>query len=480
MKKYSQYKLFIFIYLLLFFLLVFESFAQGGFSSASYNNQRETNFIPTPEKVVVEEYFNYHQHQIALPKKGENLAMELKWSNAQTNPIINESILQIGFATPKISNDLSQIPPLNLTLIVDRSGSMADANKMDKAKEALKTFVKKLRKSDLLSIVEFSSDAKVLIPAQSLENLELFEKAIASLYPSGGTNIEAGLNLGYQEVLKNYHPDKTNRVILITDGQSNIGTIDPEKITQNTAEQNYIKNINLSAIGVGVDYNSELLRSLVKSGRGQIHFVANDGDIKKILIDEIGSLLAPVCRNIQLTIQFDENLKLKTFYGYNPNYEKNKITLFLEDMNADLTQIVLAHFAIQDIPKNQKMDVEVKLSYFDIQMKKQIERQEKITLNFSSSIQTDYAESYQAQKESKKTWQFIENEDIKKNYAIAFMAQNIQTIAKLYVDKQLKEAEKLVKQSILQIKTAFPNLQDQDIQKVLTMLEKYEGILAKE
>jgi hypothetical protein len=146
-------------------------------------------------------------------------------------------------------------------------------------------------------------------------------------------------------------------------------------------------------------------------------------------------------------------------------------------MNADLTQIVLAHFAIQDISKNKKLGVEVKLSYFDIQKKIQVERMEKIVLNYSSTIGANYTEGYQSQKESKETWQFIENEDIKKNYAIAYMAQNIRTMAKLYADKQLKEAEKLVKQSISQIKIAFPNQQDQDIQKVLTMLEKYEAIL---
>src|SRR5262249_13099923 len=274
--------------LLLLFAMTAGALAQQGASSAAAARARylsEMGSLPASREVAVEEFVNYHHHQIGSPKSDEAVALDVRWGNDQAPGPGQEAVLQIGFSTA-LATDRQQLRPVNLALVIDKSGSMADADKISRVKSALLALVSRLRDTDTLSIVVFDTDAQVLLPARSLTDRGYIKQLIMDIVPGGSTNIHAGLMLGYSEVRKNYQENATNRVILLTDGIANRGETDPEKIARDSQRFND-QGIDLSTIGVGLDLNKDLLRELAKSGRGLFHFVADTEDIEKVFIKEL-------------------------------------------------------------------------------------------------------------------------------------------------------------------------------------------------
>src|SRR5215213_2577635 len=122
--------------------------AQDGVSTAAAARTRylsEMGLIPASRSVAVEEFVNYHRHQIGRPKAGEAVALDVRWGNDRVAASDPEAVLQIGFSTA-LASDRQQLPPVNLALVIDKSGSMADADKLSKVKESLLTLVNQLRR----------------------------------------------------------------------------------------------------------------------------------------------------------------------------------------------------------------------------------------------------------------------------------------------------------------------------------------------
>ena len=128
-----------------------------------------TAVFKIPEEIAVEEFVNYHKHRLPLPKSGQAVAMDTRWGNAEISRSQREAVLQIGFTTAEV-NERTDLRPLNLVLVIDKSGSMADDDKMSRVKESLRTMLTKLRPEDIISIVAFDSSAQVLYPARSIGN----------------------------------------------------------------------------------------------------------------------------------------------------------------------------------------------------------------------------------------------------------------------------------------------------------------------
>lgn len=120
-----------------------------------------------PEEIAVEEFVNYHKHRLPLPKYGQAIAMDMRWGNPEISPSQREAVLQIGFTTAEV-NERTDLRPLNLVLVIDKSGSMADSDKMSRVKDGLRTMLGKLRPDDVIGIVGFDSGAQVLYSFVSL------------------------------------------------------------------------------------------------------------------------------------------------------------------------------------------------------------------------------------------------------------------------------------------------------------------------
>lgn len=451
---------FVLLFAASFFILNSNAFAQGGTSSASIARSRalaaETRFT-LPDGIIVEEFVNYHKHRLPLPKSGQSVALDTRWGNDKFSASQENAVLQIGFTTAEV-NERTDLRPLNLALVIDKSGSMQGDNKMIRVKESLQMMIGKLNKDDIVSIITFDTDAKTLVSATKVGNGDNLKRAIASLEPDGSTNLNDGLMLGYREVQKNYKKDATNRVVLLTDGIANVGESDPKKIAIASSEYNG-QGIDLSTIGVGLDLDKELLRTLAKSGRGLFHFVADSKDIEKVFSTELQSLISPVARRVELNVDYDADLKLNNIFGYAPSAHQNGVTIPLDDMNSGLTQVVVMEFKLKnnEAAKNS-YPVKIRLSYFDIEKQKTVEEIQEVVLNASRN----------------KTESNLKDLEVKKNYTIAQLAQSLYEMSGAAKAKKYRDAESFVNTSVAKTHERFPNMEDKDIQYVLKIVEDYQ------
>jgi Mg-chelatase subunit ChlD len=461
----TGFKLISNILLLLFALTDGALAQQQGASSAAAARARylsEMGSLPATREVAVEEFVNYHRHQIGSPKADEAVALDVRWGHDRAPGPGQEAVLQIGFST-SLATDRQQLRPVNLALVIDKSGSMADADKISRVKSALLALVSQLRDTDTLSIVVFDTNAQVLLPARSLSDRIYIKQLIRNIAPGGATNIHEGLMLGYQEARKNYRKDATNRVILLTDGIANRGETDPEKIAQDSLRFND-QGIDLSTIGVGLDLNKDLLRELAKSGRGLFHFVADAEDVEKVFIKELQSLVAPVAYEPNVDIEYDPALELEQVYGYEPQFRKSGVKIKLDNMNQGLTQVVLLRFRLakkRAIPSS--LSVNVRLSYYDTEQKEQVVK-----------IQ----ESYLTAKDGP-PGDMLKDPEVGKNYSIALLAQAIRDMAAACEARDYQEAENLLAFVIDKTYRRYPHLEDADITRTLTMAQKYRSQIRK-
>jgi Mg-chelatase subunit ChlD len=439
--------------------------AQEGASSAAASRTRylaETGLIPSSREIAVEELVNYHRHQIGRPRAGVAVNLDVRWGNDQVSGSEREAVLQVGFSTA-LANDRQQLRLINLALVIDKSGSMADADKLSRVKESLLNLVDQLRATDVLSIVVFDSEAQVLMPARTLGDRETVKQLIRGLEPGSSTNIHAGLMLGYQEALKNYRRDATNRVVLLTDGIANQGVTDPAKMAQDSLSFND-RGIDLSTIGVGLDLNKDLLRQLAKSGRGLFHFVADAQDIKKVFIKEVQSLVSPVASEPNVEIEYDSGLELAQLYGYEPQQRRNVVTLKLDNMNNGLTEVVLLRFKLSHRTfDNARLPVKVRFSYYDLEQKKQVVETQTSFLTVKGGAPVD----------------MLKDDEVGKNYTIAQLAQAIRDMAAAYEAQRFQDAERLLNAAIAKTYQRYPNLEDEDITRTLLIAQKYQEVLRR-
>jgi Mg-chelatase subunit ChlD len=426
-------------------------------NSANPGSYRSNSTFVAPDEVAVEEFVNYHRHQLPLPKSGQSVAVDVRWGNDKVSTFQKDAVLQIGFATA-FADERTDLRPLNLSLVIDKSGSMAAEDKMSRVKESLRTMIGQLRENDIVSIIVFDTEARVLCSAARVGNGNNLKRAIDSIYPDGSTNLHGGLMLGYKEAQKNYEKDSTNRVILLTDGIANVGTTDPKTISVESSEFNG-QGIDLSTIGVGIDLDRELLRTLSKQGRGLFHFVADAYDIEKVFVKEVQSLISPVARRVNLEVDFDSNLELEKVFGYAPQFQGNRLTIPIDDMNNGLTQVVMMNFRLKNAGNLEKSFlVRVKLSYFDIKTRKQIVENQNAILTLTQEKNVD----------------LLADSLVKKNYTIAELAQSLFEMKETVGRGNYREAERVLDSSVAQTFGRYPNMQDTDIKFILDIVQDYQ------
>ena len=192
-------------------------------------------------------------------------------------------------------------PPVNLALVIDRSGSMG-GEKIDKAKEAAREVLRHLSSDDIFSLVTFSSDVRTLIPARPVGDGSDIERAIESIEAGGNTAIFAGVSQGASELRKySESNDGVNRVVLLSDGLANVGPSSPEELGRLGAAL-MKEGISVTTVGLGLGYNEDLMTRLAQRSDGNTYFVEASGDLPRIFAAELGDVLNVIARRVVVEI----------------------------------------------------------------------------------------------------------------------------------------------------------------------------------
>ena len=440
------------IWICFFSTVIFNtSQAQIGVSSGSVSHTVSNGISSTNEAgflnentIIVEDFMNYHKHQIKIPKKHE-VALSIDYDNTILNSD-DSFLLQIGLATQNVSMRENS-NKVNVSLVIDNSGSMG-GGKLEKVKTALKVFVKGLKPEDIISIIKFDDTANLVLKSSKIKEVAgNLDAIIESIYPAGSTNIHSGMMMGYSEAQKHNTRDYNSKVILLTDGMTNSGITDPETILRQSKEFND-KGIDISTIGVGQQLDFDLLRRIAAYGRGSNYFIGDaEKDIQKTFKDELESLLYNIGKKPKLTINLPEGMKINTFYGYQPKYiSDHQVEIELENLDCGQTQIFL-----MEVEKNEmeNSSVTASLAY---------EKNDEVK-NISSK------KRYDALTETTQ-------QELKKNFQIAKMTTELKKAAKDFSQTNIGNTKKSM-QNIIDYYQSFCDKNDEDLKRIYDIALKY-------
>ncbi len=234
-------------------------------------NWARSGYQVDPDSVRSEEWvnaFNYHYEQ---PSRADSFAIH---TDAIPHPIDSSLILaRVGFQAQKVVEDR----PLNVTLVLDASGSMGDGNRVEIARAAADSIRRSLGRDDRISVVHFSSSviSDLTVQNQNFESRDVVW-SIGQLTPRNSTNVQAGLNLGVQiaHEMRTDNPEAYNYVILMSDGVANVDATDPFAILESAGDRDSKNPLRLITIGVGIgNYNDELLEQLAQHGNGWYRYL---------------------------------------------------------------------------------------------------------------------------------------------------------------------------------------------------------------
>lgn len=318
--------------------------------------------IVPAESIRVHEYLNYYQQRFPIPSH-EPLGLDVRLGNPEI-PISGGAIwLQIGLQARAAKT--VERTPLNLALVLDTSGSMDTPDKMPYLKQSLMLFLRSLRPEDQIAIVTYDNDAHLLWRSQPVGDGSWIRSTVESLRPDGSTNLHAGLMLGLQEVERNFDIRRNNRVILLTDGIANRGVTDAGRIAREALDYN-LKGIYLSTIGLGLNFNDQLLATLAQQGRGAYHFVDSAQEMDKVFRQEVEGLVERVANDVRISIQPEAGVELQMVTGFEGNPPASGAQVVLQDMGAGDSQVLMVQLQAGAGAFGSRPLAQITLSYFDV------------------------------------------------------------------------------------------------------------------
>jgi len=246
----------------------------------------------------------------------------LKGSDGEVQ--LNLKINGKEFASPERS-------PLNLVLVIDRSGSMSERGKLVFAKEAAKAIIAGIGNEDRLSIVAYSTDVQLLLPIQYLKDKENAISVVESLYPTNSTNLSGGLIAGIDQLKSLDREGYVNRVILLSDGLANVGITNAEQLS-GIIGQAAEKGIHITTMGLGLNYDEDLLMNIAEYGAGNYYFIESPMQLADIFEKEFGQLVSTVAKDSVIHLSLAPDVRIKKVFGYTYKNKDGKIRIDLGDV----------------------------------------------------------------------------------------------------------------------------------------------------
>ncbi len=252
----------------------------------------------------------------------------------------SSKILQAGGGEVYMAVDLSvkdvaaeKRAQVNMAIVIDDSGSMA-GDKMREARQAARGIVERLEATDRVALIQYDDDAQVLVSSipMDVEGKRRMLAAIDAIQDDGGTNLHGGMMLGIDEAKRAMGGERVNRVVLLSDGQANVGVVDPTQIAR-AASSAADSGVRVTTIGLGLDYNEDLMEAIAENGRGQYYYVKDGAVLDAVFAGELKSMQGTVGTRAELRLSpACTGVEIADVYGYEFRRDGSDVIVPMADL----------------------------------------------------------------------------------------------------------------------------------------------------
>jgi Ca-activated chloride channel family protein len=272
--------------------------------------------LPPESAVRVEEFVNYFKYDYQGPVANGNDAPFAVHMDMAPSPFAKErKLLRVGVQAKKLS--LRERKNANLVFLVDVSGSMHSADKLELAKRALRILVDNLKDGDTVSLVTYAGSTRVVLPPTGLEKKGEIISALEDLRAGGSTAMASGMELAYGLAAQTLGPNSLSRVIVLSDGDANIGNTSHDAMLKSIAGK-VKEGVTLSTIGFGMgNYKDTLMEQLANKGNGNYFYIDGMNQARRVFQEQLGGTLEVVAKDVKIQVDFDPDVvKRYRLVGY--------------------------------------------------------------------------------------------------------------------------------------------------------------------
>jgi Ca-activated chloride channel family protein len=301
--------------------------------TAAYANVRQflldMNTLPPPDAVRIEELVNYFDYDYTGPNSDDAAPFAAHVEVAGCPWKAEHRLVRIGIKGREMKRD--KRPQSNLVFLVDVSGSMNEPNKLPLVVYGLEQLTRELGENDRVAIVVYASSEGLVLPSTSGSDQQAILAALRQLQAGGSTAGGAGIQLAYQIAEDNFIEGGTNRVILCTDGDFNVGVTSTAELERLCEQKAKDTGVFLSVLGFGRgNLNDAMMEAIADQGNGNYHYVDNRTEARRVLVEEMTGTLVTIAKDVKIQVEFNP----RQVAGYRLIGYENRM-LRTEDFNDD-------------------------------------------------------------------------------------------------------------------------------------------------
>jgi len=256
--------------------------------------------------------------------------------------------------------------PVDVAVVMDTSGSMSGWHKIDYARAAARELAGSLDAGDRFALVSFSDRARTLWPVGSVTSTAPIIQVINGIQEGGGTNMYDGITTGLEQ-LRQGETNRISRLLLLSDGHANVGISDAGSLASLAAHaaQN---GVATSTIGLGLDYNEDLLASMADAGGGSYNFVDRAEQLTEIFGEELSAMTRVVARDTTVELRLSEGVELIDIYGYQDSQRADLHSIYLGDIHAGQSRKIAMRLDVTPASKGTVAIADIAFDYNDLDL----------------------------------------------------------------------------------------------------------------
>ncbi len=419
--------------------------------------------VPEPEDFVAEGLYSEHDLPLEGPACEQVLCLRTATGIATAiDTGRQEAFVQVGFLS-NVDAATFHRKPLDVSLVIDRSGSM-DGTPIDAVKEAARRLVGKLNENDTFSLVLFDTQAETVLAQTAVSDRARLLKAIDGIKTQGGTCIECGLRLGYEQLASRQQDEgRGRRLFLFTDAQPNVGaTGDGEFMT--LVQSNSEHGLDLTVFGVNIAFDQALI-ARISSVRGANSFFLNDSErIKAVFDEDFDFLVTPIAYDLKMALTPAPGFRVAAVYGI-PGTEPGQEQTGLEVATVFLSQrrgAILVRLAREgELPPQQPV-VTGQFSYRE---------QAGATSNVSLTASYDGSEPLAS------TQSWYSQQTVRKTVALTNFILGARRASELWKEGQKTEARAMADRTVTLLEAEAERLDDAPLRTEAALARKLAALM---